>query len=95
MNRSSVVQVYRLPASLRPARGFPTLRLLQKLRPRSRPSPAVAASPFRTGQTIRVPVFRFSTSVSLGGRLYPGRYRRRVSESRTRLGHVSRAQQWG
>jgi len=53
------VQVYRLPASLRPVRGFPALRLLRKLRPRVRPSPAVAASPVPAGRAIRVPVFRF------------------------------------
>jgi len=37
------MQVYRLPASLRHVRGSPARRLLRKLRPRCRPSPAVAA----------------------------------------------------
>src|SRR5271170_6000859 len=58
-DHSSVVQVYRLPASLRPVRGFPALRLLRKLRPRSRPSPAVAASPvpcWAGGPSSRVPI---------------------------------------
>jgi len=41
-------------------RGFPALRLLRKLRPRCRPSPAVAASPVpcrADDPSSRVPVF--------------------------------------
>jgi hypothetical protein len=36
---------------------------------------------FRAGRTPRVPVFRSSTLVSLGGELYPWRCRRRTEES--------------
>jgi len=78
------MQVYRLPASLRPVRGFPALRLLRKLRPRSRPFPAVAASPvpsWADDPSSRVPILNL---VSLGGELYPWRCRARVIESGSR-----------
>jgi len=39
------MQTYHLPAFLRPVRGFPAPWLLRKLRPRCRPSSAVATSP--------------------------------------------------
>ncbi|KAH1711962.1 hypothetical protein KXX60_008776, partial [Aspergillus fumigatus] len=60
------------------------------LRPRFRPSLAVAASPVPAGRVIRVPVFRFPTFMPLGGELYPGRFGRRVKElvpSRPRYAH--------
>jgi len=53
------MQVYRLPASLRHVRGSPARRLLRKLRPRCRPSPAVAASPvpfWTDDPSSRVPI---------------------------------------
>lgn len=36
---------------------------------------------FRTGQTIRVPVFRFPTLMPIGGELYPARCGRQGHES--------------
>lgn len=81
MDHSAVLQIYRLPASLRPVHSFPVLRLLRKLHPGNRPSPTVAASPVRTGQACQVPVFRSSTFVPLGGRLYPRRCRRRAERA--------------
>lgn len=47
-------------------------------RTRLRPS---RLAQFRSGRVIRVPVFRSSTFVSLGGGLYPWRCGRRVEES--------------
>ena len=40
---------------------------------------------FRAGQTLRVPVFRFSTFMHLGGVLYPWRFRETSFESTSRL----------
>jgi hypothetical protein len=85
MDHSSVLQTHRLPASLRHVHGFPMRRLLRKLRPRRRPSPVVAASPVRTGQASRVPVFRSSTLVPLGGELCPLRLGMWAMESRSHL----------
>jgi hypothetical protein len=63
MDHSSVVQVHRLPASLRHVHGFPMLGLLRKLRPRTRPFPVVAASPapsWADEPSSRVPIFNLS-----------------------------------
>lgn len=73
-----------LPSSLRHVRGFPALRLLRKLRPRSRPFPAVAASPvpiWADDPSSRVPI---RDLMSLGGELYPWRCGARVIESWSR-----------
>src|SRR5438477_7487679 len=59
-------------------------RTLRKLRPRSRPFPAVAASPvpsWADDPSSRVPILNL---VSLGGELYPWRCGARVKESRSR-----------
>jgi len=50
---------------------------------------------FLAGRTIRVPVFRSSTFVSLGGELYPWRCGRRAEEKVSHPGCVARIQQWG
>jgi hypothetical protein len=50
---------------------------------------------FQTGQAGRVPVFRSSTFVSLGGELYPLRRWRWAEESRSHLEYATRIHQQG
>ena len=50
---------------------------------------------FLAERTIRVPVFRSSTFVSLGGELYPWRCGRWVEEKMPHLECATRTRQWG
>ena len=87
------MQVYRPPASLRPVRGFPARRLLRKLRPRCRPSPAVAASPgpsWAGAPSSRVPVSNLGAG---RWRALPLATQAAGVENASRRGRVHRAQQ--
>lgn len=50
---------------------------------------------FLAGRTIRVPVFRSSTFVSLGGELYPWRCGGRAEKKMSHPGYAARIQQRG
>ena len=89
------VKPSRLPASLRPVHGFLVRRLLRGLRPRCRPSPAVAAIPvpcWADGSSSRVPI---SNLRALRRCAIPLAIPRTGFGSSPRPDHVGRAPQQG
>src|SRR5271157_2914181 len=84
-----------LPAPLRLVRGFPALRLLQKLRPWCRPSPTIAVSPVPCQAGDPSSRVLISNLRVVRRRALPLAILETGHESRSHLGHDNRAQQQG